>query len=59
MSETDFEALLLQIAEKLDGARHGYDYGEMSAESAFDSAIGSVKEAIRDGVREAQKRRRP
>jgi hypothetical protein len=43
--------VLLKVADNLAARSHGFDYGEMDAEVAFDLARDACVEAIRDAVR--------
>lgn len=42
--------ILEDIAEALEEARHGYDYGEMTPENAFHAATSAVAAAIRKAL---------
>lgn len=58
MNELDeLDQVLSDIAARIAKSRHGFDYGEMDAETAFDSAINSISTAINDVLYERRHRK--
>ena len=47
--------ILAAVADNIDNAKSGYDFGEMSPDEAFSAAIRSVSYAIRDAIRDLPK----
>lgn len=42
--------MLSDVADRISSARHGFDHGDMDAETAFDCARDAIASAIKDTV---------
>lgn len=47
MTSKEVKILLLDIADRIERSRHGFDHDEMDAETAFYHACVTVADAIR------------
>lgn len=46
------QSILLDVANRIEGSRHGFDYGEMDAETAYVTMCETVARSLRAAVRE-------